>query len=119
METAAPVSAPAPARKTHKPHRWKPGTVALREIRNQQKSTSTACPKQAIERLIREIAGSFKSDVRFNKQALLALQEGTEQYIVELFKQSQSFAIHAGRQTITVEDLQLAHADTEGAPVQK
>ena len=62
----------APARKKSKPHRWKPGTVALREISKQQKSVTTACPKQAVERVIREIAMDYKEDVRFNKTALLA-----------------------------------------------
>lgn len=109
----------SPARKTSKPHRWKPGTVALREIKREQKSTATACPKQAVERLIREIAQNHVTDLRFNKKALAALQAGAEQYLVDLFKQSQSFAIHAGRQTITAQDLQLAHADAEGAPVQE
>lgn len=108
----------APARKKSKPHRWKPGTVALREISKQQKSVTTACPKQAVERVIREIAMDYKEDVRFNKTALLALQEGAEQYLIDLFKQSQKLAIHAGRQTITQGDLLLAHADAEGSSVQ-
>lgn len=88
----------------------------MREIKKQQKLTSTACPKQAVERLVREIAADYKTDVRFNRQALLALQSGAEQYLVDMFKQAQSFAIHAGRQTITPDDLKLAHADNAEGP---
>ena len=56
-----------------KPHRFRPGTVALREIRKFQKSTELLIRKLPFQRLVREIAGEYKSDLRFQSQAVLAL----------------------------------------------
>ena len=56
-----------------KPHRFRPGTVALREIRRFQKSTELLIRKLPFQRLVREIAQEFKSDLRFQSQAVLAL----------------------------------------------
>ena len=58
-----------------KPHRFKPGTVALREIRKYQKSTELLIRKLPFQRLIREIAREFKEEIRFQSQAIYALQE--------------------------------------------
>ena len=58
-----------------KPHRYRPGTVALREIRRYQKSTELLIRKLPFQRLVREIAQEFKSDLRFQSSAVLALQE--------------------------------------------
>ncbi|KAL4305116.1 hypothetical protein AHAS_Ahas16G0046100 [Arachis hypogaea] len=43
-----------------KPHRYRPGTVALREIRKYQKSTELLIRKLPFQRLVREIAQDFK-----------------------------------------------------------
>jgi len=43
-----------------KPHRFRPGTVALREIRRYQKSTELLIRKLPFQRLVREIAQDFK-----------------------------------------------------------
>ena len=56
-----------------KPHRFRPGTVALREIRKYQKSTELLMRKLPFQRLVREIATEYKSDLRFQSQAILAL----------------------------------------------
>ena len=48
-----------------KPHRFRPGTVALREIRRFQKSTELLIRKLPFQRLVREIASEFKNDLRF------------------------------------------------------
>jgi histone H3 len=61
-----------------KPHRYKPGTVALREIRRYQKSTELLIRKLPFQRLVREIAQDFKSDLRFQSSAIGALQESVE-----------------------------------------
>ena len=58
-----------------KPHRFKPGTVALREIRKFQKSTELLIRKLPFQRMVKEIALEFKQEVRFQSQAVLALQE--------------------------------------------
>ena len=56
-----------------KPHRFRPGTVALREIRRFQKSTELLIRKLPFQRLVREIASEFKNDLRFQSSAVLAL----------------------------------------------
>ena len=91
-----------------KPHRYRPGTVALREIRKFQKSTDLLIRKLPFQRVVREIAQQFKSDVRFQSQAVLALQEASEAYLVGLFEDTNLCAIHAKRVTIMPKDMQLA-----------
>ena len=83
-----------------KPHRYKPGTVALREIRRYQKSTELLIRKLPFQRLVREIAQDFKSDLRFQSSAIGALQESVESYLVSLFEDTNLCAIHAKRVTI-------------------
>ena len=91
-----------------KPHRFRPGTVSLREIRKYQKSTELLLRKLPFQRLVREIAQEYKSDLRFQSQAVLALQEATEAYMVGLFEDTNLCAIHAKRVTIMPKDIQLA-----------
>lgn len=91
-----------------KPHRYRPGTVALREIRKFQKSTELLIRKLPFQRLVREISNDFKAELRFHSQALLALQEAAEAYLVGLFEDTNLCAIHAKRVTIMPKDLQLA-----------
>ena len=57
---------------------------------------------------MREIAQEYKSDLRFQSQAVLALQEATEAYLVGLFEDTNLCAIHAKRVTIMPKDMQLA-----------
>ena len=91
-----------------KPHRFKPGTVALREIRKYQKSTELLIRKLPFQRLVREISQEFKTDLRFQSSAILALQEATEAFMVGLFEDTNLCAIHAKRVTIMPKDIQLA-----------
>jgi len=91
-----------------KPHRYRPGTVALREIRKYQKSTELLVRKLPFQRLVREIATEFKTDLRFQSSAVLALQEASESYLVGLFEDTNLCAIHAKRVTIMPKDMQLA-----------
>jgi histone H3 len=74
---AARKSAPATGG-VKKPHRYRPGTVALREIRRYQKSTELLIRKLPFQRLVREIAQDFKTDLRFQSSAVVALQEASE-----------------------------------------
>uniref|UniRef100_A0AAQ4QET8 Histone H3 n=1 Tax=Gasterosteus aculeatus aculeatus TaxID=481459 RepID=A0AAQ4QET8_GASAC len=71
---AARKSAPATGG-VKKPHRYRPGTVALREIRRYQKSTELLIRKLPFQRLVREIAQDFKTDLRFQSSAVMALQD--------------------------------------------
>ncbi|KAI1704843.1 core histone h2A/H2B/H3/H4 domain-containing protein [Ditylenchus destructor] len=91
-----------------KPRRYRPGTVALREIRRYQKSTELLVRKLPFQRLVREIAQEFKADVRFQSSSVLALQEAAEHYLVGLFEDTNMCAIHAKRVTIMPKDIHLA-----------
>ena len=103
---AARKSAPATGG-VKKPHRFRPGTVALREIRRYQKSTDLLVRKLPFQRLVREISQDFKTDMRYQSTALLALQEAAEAYTVTLFEDTNLCAIHAKRVTIMPKDIQL------------
>lgn len=94
--------------KHKKPHRFRPGTVALKEIRKFQKSTDLLIRKLPFQRLVREIAQDYKTDLRFQAQAIVALQEAAESYLVGLFDDCQLMALHAKRITIMPKDMQLA-----------
>jgi len=94
--------------KSTKKHRFRPGTVALREIRKYQKSTDLLIRKAPFQRLVREVAQEFKQDLRFQSQAVLALQEAAEAYLVGLYEDSNCCAVHAKRVTIMPKDMQLA-----------
>ena len=92
----------------HKPHRYRPGTVALREIRRYQRSTELLIAKAPFESLVRSIAVSAKKDVRWQSTALIALQEATEAHLVGFFVDANLCALHAKRVTVTAKDLALA-----------
>ena len=91
-----------------KPRRYHPGVRALKEIRRYQKSTDLLIRKIPFQRLVREIAQDFKTDLRFQSSAIMALQEATEAYLVSLFEDSMLCAIHSKRVTVMPKDLQLA-----------
>ena len=91
-----------------KPRRFRPGTVALREIRRYQKSTALLLRRAPFQRLVREVASDFKSNLRMASGALGALQEATEAYMVGLFEDANLAALHAKRVTIMPRDLGLA-----------
>lgn len=107
-QKVAKKSAPSAIGGLKKPHRYRPGTVALREIRKYQKSTELLVRKLPFQRLCREIAQEYKADLRFQASAVLALQEAAEAYLVGLFEDTNLCAIHAKRVTILPKDLQLA-----------
>ena len=104
---AARKSAPANGG-VKKPHRYRPGTVALREIRTYQKSTKLLIRKLPFQRLVREVAQDFKSDLRFQSSAVMAVQCASEAYFTSLFEDTNLCAIHAKRVTIDPRDVNLA-----------
>ncbi|PSR83309.1 histone-fold-containing protein [Coniella lustricola] len=94
-----------------KKRRYRPGTRALREIRKYQNGTDLLLLKLPFARLVREIAVGFRpnaEEFRFQSQALLALQEASEAFLVHLFEDTNLCAIHAKRVTIMQKDIQLA-----------
>ena len=106
-QLAAKAAQMSMSKKPRKPHRYRPGTVALRQIRKYQKSTDLLIPKLPFQRLVREIAQDYKKDLRFQKMAVDALQEASEAYLVGLFEDANLCAIHAKRVTIQCKDLSL------------
>ena len=89
--------------------RLKAGTGALREIKRYQKSMANMLPRAPFQRVVREIARECGADdLRFQSQALAALQEAAEAYIVGLFEDTNLCAIHAKRMTVQLKDMQLA-----------
>ncbi|KAK7925035.1 hypothetical protein WMY93_007345 [Mugilogobius chulae] len=112
----AAVKKPKPAKKSPrspgKEDRPQEGQEArhrgLREIRRYQKSTELLIRKLPFQRLVREIAQDFKTDLRFQSSAVMALQEASEAYLVGLFEDTNLCAIHAKRVTIMPKDIQLA-----------
>ena len=91
-----------------KPHRFRPGTVALREIRKYQRSTDLLIRKLPFMRLVREITQDYSTQMRWTKEAVVALQEASESYIVGIFEDSNLACIHRNRITIAPKDVQLA-----------
>ena len=91
--------------------RFRPGTVALREIRKYQKSTDLLIRKIPFQRLVREVCeGLTKTlgyQLRFQSTALLALQEASESFLVNMFHQSNQICLHSNRVTLQVKDLKL------------
>ena len=85
----------APKGGVKKRYRYRPGTVALKQIRQYQKSTELLIRKLPFQRLVREIASDSEviksplcGKVRFQSAAIMALQEATEAYLIGLFEDS-------------------------------
>ena len=90
------------------PSRYRPGSLALQEVRYYQEKTSLLIHKLPFQRLVREIAQGFKQDVRFRSASIMALQEASEAYLVRLFEDTNFCTIHAKCVTIMPKDIQLA-----------
>lgn len=91
-----------------KNRRFRPGVVALREIRQYQRSTTMLIRRLPFQRLVRSIALEVKHNFRFQSSALMGLQEAAEAYLVDLFSDTNLCAIHAKRVTIMAKDMELA-----------
>ncbi|CAA7046070.1 unnamed protein product [Microthlaspi erraticum] len=98
-----------PQSSNKKPYRYRPGTVALREIRRFQKSTELLIPAAPFIRTVREVTQACAPPgIRWTAEALVALQEAAEDYLVGLFSDSMLCAIHAKRVTLLRKDFELA-----------
>ena len=96
------------ANRTARTYRYRPGTRALIEIRQMQRTTGMIIKRAPFARLVREIARDYMRDPRFRPDAIEALHEGCEAYLVGLFEDANLLAIHAKRQTVMKRDLHLA-----------
>ncbi len=90
-----------------KKERYRPGALALKEIRRYQNSTNLQIPRLSFQRLVREIAQDFKLDLQFQSGAIGTLQEASEAYLVGLFEDTNLCALHANRVTIMPRDIHL------------
>jgi histone H3 len=88
--------------------RFRPGMLALKEIKKMQAQTEAVIPRLPFQRLVRDIARASNQDIRFSSQALHALQEASECYLTALFEDSYLIALHAKRVTLMAKDMQLA-----------
>ena len=104
----APRTQMRAGQKKRKAQRYRPGTVALREIRRYQKTLGLLIWQMPFQRLVREIAQVHNPYLRFQSGAILALQESAEAYLVGLLEDTNLCAIHAKRVTIMPKDMQLA-----------
>ena len=80
---------------------------ALQEIKKFQNTFDLLLPKKRFMKVVREIAQDFKTDLRFQPAAVLALQEAAEAFLVRVFERTQMFAIHAKRITVVPRDMHL------------
>jgi histone H3/H4 len=114
--------------KTKKPHRFRPGTVALREIRKYMKTTDDLIPELAFQRLVRSIAADLPYNkfliensvkngesvdnedinlIRFANDAIPALKAAAQDFLIKLFRKSNIASKHAKRETIFPQDMRL------------
>ncbi|KAK0457834.1 histone 3 [Desarmillaria tabescens] len=98
-----------PAHKRLRRHRFRPGTVVLRDIRKYQNSTNLLIRKLPFQRLVREIAQGIQLFplLRFQTSAVLALQEAAEEYLVSILKDANAACLHAKRVTLMARDVAL------------
>ena len=97
-----------PSCQLQKKRRFRPGTVALREIQWYQKSTEILIRRAPFQWVIYEIMQGIRNDLRIQAAAIKGLQEAAEAYLVGLFEDSNLCAIHAKWVTIMPRDVQLA-----------
>ena len=100
-----------------KPHRFRPGTVALRQIRQQQKNVDLLVAKLPFQRIVRELATNVCKNnnginipgdqIRFTASSMLALQQSAEAYMITLYEDCQLCAFHGKRITIMPRDMKL------------
>lgn len=88
--------------------RYKPGTVALRDIKAYQKKSDCLLQKAPFQRIVREIVGDIDTSLRMAPQSLIALQEAAEAYLVGIYEDANMCAIHANRVTLLRKDMELA-----------
>jgi|AntRauMFilla1563_2_1112583.scaffolds.fasta_scaffold06343_3 histone H3 len=89
-------------------YKFKTGTVVTRVIKKLQTSTKLLLRKAPFRKLVREIASdTHDGPIMFKQQAMEALQEACEDYMVESFREANKHAKHAKRKTISIKDIQM------------
>jgi histone H3 len=97
-------------KKTTRKHRFKPGTVALRGIRQAQKQGGNkGWPKSVIDKICREIASTFSAETdRFSPRALRLLHDAAESFNTDLVRMSSTISLSCKRKTLDVGSMKLA-----------
>jgi len=114
MVTSRVVPGGTTVEKPRRPHRYRPGTVALREIRRYQRSTNLLTSKAGIEAYVRNIPAVHEKQLQFQSKAFEALREASEAYISDLFRRSMIVATSRGSVTLHSRDLKTALAVLNG-----
>ncbi|KAK7275343.1 hypothetical protein RIF29_16456 [Crotalaria pallida] len=100
---------PSPGTEGRKKRRYRPGSVALREIRQFQKTFHLLIPAAPFIRLVKQITNNVSRNVsHWTPEAMVALQEAAEDLLVHLFEDGMLCAIHARRVTLMKKDIELA-----------
>lgn len=94
---------------TKKPHRFRPGTVALREIRRYQKTTDSLTQFAPFERYVRTNCKKYTEHLQFAGGSLQFLHEVMEHNLVDLLTKTQHEALHANRTSINPKDIHMVH----------
>lgn len=101
-------SIPGSLSQTHTKPKFKPGALALKEIRKYQKSSELLIRKRPFQRLVRSLA-TFNEELRFQSAALIIFQEAAENFLVGLLEDSYRCAVHAKRVTLLARDIILIY----------
>ena len=96
-----------PARTKNEPKRSNQ-CIALRDIKEYQETTDLLIKGLPFQRLVRSTAMKYNTEMRFQRAAIEALQEGSEALLVKLFELTNILASHAKRITILKKDVELA-----------
>ena len=90
------------------PQKYNQSINALHEIKKYQDTTDLLIKIRPFLRLVKGIAYSYNTELKFQRAAIEALQEGSEAFLVKLFELTGMFATHANRVTILRKDVRLA-----------
>lgn len=82
--------------------------AALDAIREEQRGVDLIIGEADFRRLVEEIGQDYSLEIRFDDEAVRALQTVAEALLVERFRVANRLAIHAGRTILTAPDMQLA-----------
>ncbi|KAM0688019.1 hypothetical protein COBT_000722 [Conglomerata obtusa] len=103
----ATTDVPSQAGKTTR--KFKPGAVAIREIRKYQKTTEMLLRRLPFQRFCREVASKYKPDCRFKLETLSAVQESMENFLTNVFEEANMCVKHCNRVTLMPKDLKLVY----------
>lgn len=98
-----------PPRKINPPQKKKKSSHSnwFKDVRKLQRSTKLLIPKAPFVRVIREIISDLAKDFRIQRDAVEALREASEMYLVNWISKSNFGTLHAKRVTLAPKDYTL------------